>query len=126
MQIFATLTESWRYLSQIMAFLFLVLLPLGMTNAHMKFVYPEPRSDGVGIKEGPCGSEDFSTGTVTTLTAGSIVTVEIVEAIHHRGAPYRIALSHVLNDTYSDCILLNHIPQHTYNRNAKLFIDINN
>ena len=90
----------------------------------MKFVYPPPRSGSAGIKAGPCGSQDFTYGSITELEPNSIVTLEIIETIHHRGAPYRIALSHVLDDTYSDCILLNHIPQHTQSALATLYIDI--
>merc|ERR1712039_1042691 len=63
-------------------------------------------------------------GAVTDIAPNSIVRVEVIETIHHVGAPYRIALSHVKNDSYSDCILLNHIPQHTLDVKATLFIDI--
>merc|ERR1719203_823179 len=94
------------------------------STAHMKFVYPPPREDKANIKAGPCGDSDFSIGEVTELAPNSVVRLEIIETIYHSGAPYRIALSGVSNDSYSDCILLNHVPQHTSNAKATLFIDL--
>eukprot|EP01084_Bolivina_argentea_P266737 452560_1 len=103
---------------------FCLICILCTVNCHMKLVYPPPRSTSAGIKTGPCGDQTFSEGSVTNLEANSIVTIEIIETIHHVGAPYRIALSNILNDTYTDCILLNHIPQHTHSTKATLLIDI--
>ena len=72
----------------------------------MKFIYPIPREDSAGIKNGPCGNTDFSDGIRTILEPNAEVTLVIQEVIHHVGAPYRIALSHVNEDSYEDCILL--------------------
>ena len=91
----------------------------------MKLVYPPPRLDSPNIKTGPCGSQDFSDGDITTLAPNSVVTLNIYEQVYHDGAPLRVALSHVNNDSYSDCILLNHIPQHTFGTEANaLYINI--
>ena len=78
-------------------------------DGHMKFVYPPPRDGSASIKDGPCGQQGFDVGDVTDIEANSTLRVEVIETIHHVGAPYRIALSHVSNDSYSDCILLNHV-----------------
>eukprot|EP01084_Bolivina_argentea_P097400 175083_1 len=97
-----------------------------LIDGHMRFLYPVPRSESAGIKVGPCGDDnnDFS-GTITTLQPNSVVTVQLQEVIHHVGAPYRFALSHVNSDEYEDCILLDHIPQHARVRRADvLFINI--
>ena len=100
-------------------------LILTVVNGHMKLVYPPPRLDSPNIKTGPCGSQDFSDGDVTTLAPNSVVTLNIYEQVYHEGAPLRVALSHVNNDSYSDCILLNHIPQHTFGTEANaLYINI--
>lgn len=90
----------------------------------MRFVYPPPRSTSTGIKSGPCGTEGFDIGEVTVFAANSTVRLEVIETIHHVGAPYRIALSKVMDDSFATGILLNHIPQHTRNAKATLFIDV--
>ena len=82
----------------------------------MRLTYPPPRSSSTGIKGGPCGDDDFTVGDITTLQPNSIVTLEIYESVYHRGAPLRVALSHVEEDYYDDCILLDHIPQHNFER----------
>ena len=92
---------------------------IGIINGHMRLIYPIPRSEFLGIKTGPCGEQRFDVGEWTELEHVSIVTVIIQEAIHHVGAPYRIALSHLKEDYYEDCILLDHIPQHNFETRLK-------
>eukprot|EP01084_Bolivina_argentea_P078833 143057_1 len=100
-----------------------------LTQSHMLLKYPPPRTQEAfnGVKTGPCGdhTNNFS-GPVTELIPGETVTIIIEEIIHHVGAPYRLALSQENQDTgFSKCILLDHIPQHTYNRIAnELHINI--
>ena len=80
----------------------------------MRLVYPPPRSTLPDITAGPCGTQTFGDGnnyTVTVLQPNSILTVEIEQTVFHQKSPFRIALSKVNDDTYDNCILLNHIPQ---------------
>ena len=82
----------------------------------MKWKYPVPRSNKANLKDGPCGdgfTNDY-TGEITTFIPGEIVTLHVIETIHHIGSPYRIALSYTNNDIFDDCIILDHIPQHNY------------
>eukprot|EP00486_Rosalina_sp_Unknown_P003368 CAMPEP_0201565398 /NCGR_PEP_ID=MMETSP0190_2-20130828/4502_1 /ASSEMBLY_ACC=CAM_ASM_000263 /TAXON_ID=37353 /ORGANISM="Rosalina sp." /LENGTH=255 /DNA_ID=CAMNT_0047982841 /DNA_START=1 /DNA_END=765 /DNA_ORIENTATION=- len=97
------------------------------TIAHNRFLYPPPRTtwdDRRHMKEqtGACGGDDYSLGNITQLEAGSTIEIIITEPIHHPGQPWRIALSHP-NDEQFDCILLNHIPAHSFGT-AKEFLRV--
>ena len=88
---------------------------------HVKLHYPPPRSDQYAARSnGPCGGDTWedgvNNGRITEWRAGETVTILVDELIHHTEQPYRIALSESnVDEGFSDCILINHVPQHTRN-----------
>eukprot|EP01084_Bolivina_argentea_P263412 445850_1 len=93
---------------------------------HVRLFYPPPRSTQTAPRSGgPCGGDSWDDGVITSWKAGSKVTITISEQIHHIQQPYRIALSQSNKDTgFEDCILLNHIPQHTRGGAKNLEIEL--
>lgn len=105
----------------LVALLVAALLPRSV-EGHAKLIYPVPRSQEVGIKNGPCGPETGQfTGTFETIRPGPL-TIEWEETISHDGAPYRLALSREASDDgYSECILLDHIPHNPSTTSPKRY-----
>jgi hypothetical protein len=94
-------------------------------NGHAMWVCPTPRSADSGLKYGPCGGVgDISTAPAITVNPGPM-TVMFTETVYHQGSPYRISLSVPGQDTYDQCILLNHIPHKPTSTNMNYAVTIN-
>lgn len=93
----------------------LVCLLASLTNAHIRWQCPTPRSQQSAIKQGPCGvfpanNDILSTQFSKVEIQPGPLTVTFEETIPHIGSPVRIALSQEGVDDYEDCVLLNHVP----------------
>ena len=78
--------------------------------AHSRLVCPPPRNSGVGLKSYPCGSALDGQQPAFSVAPGPF-TVVWEEAVAHRGAPARLALSlDGSDDGFELCTLLDHIP----------------
>ena len=84
-----------------------------IVSAHSRWVCPEPRNPGTGLK-GPqicdVDTDDFDSGDIQDVAPGPL-TVHFEESVAHRGAPWRISLSgDGTDDVDQSCLLLDHIP----------------
>jgi len=105
-----------------------LVLSVAPCFAHKELAYPMPRRVRVPIGTGapsnnaPCMGVSFESafleGRTTEWKAGSTVTIIIAEYAHHAGQPMRLAISSPNMEDFEDCIVLNHIPQHTINNFA--------
>lgn len=92
-----------------MLWLLSALLLVAQASAHSRWVCPRPRNPGVGLKAYPCGDSDHSQEPLTIAPGPFTVVWE--EAVYHRAAPARIALSLDGTDAgFEQCVLLDHIP----------------
>ena len=84
--------------------------------AHSRWVCPLPRNPGVGLKSYPCGDSGDNTQNPLVIAPGPL-TVVWEEAVYHRAAPARIALSLDGSDTgFEECVLVDHIPHNELGR----------
>jgi len=94
--------------------------------AHKELLHPMPRGvptfpgsidSGAPNQNAPCKGISFEQAMTANRTtewkAGSTVTIIIGEYAHHSGQPMRLAISSPNMEDFEDCIILNHIPQHT-------------
>mmetsp|Transcript_8622 Transcript_8622/g.9799 ORF Transcript_8622/g.9799 Transcript_8622/m.9799 type:complete len:322 (+) Transcript_8622:27-992(+) len=101
--------------------LFVALATLVCAEAHVMWMWPEPREDSrFGFqKEYPCGEglRDKWDRQFTTMRPGR-QTVKFRETVNHEGSPYRISISVGSDDHYDEHVLLDFIP---HNANGSMF-----
>jgi hypothetical protein len=77
---------------------FSLVLGAFSANAHVKIISHPMRNSVAEIKKGPCGkANDVRSGNINTFLAGSTITLEWDEFIHHPGS-FRIAFDDDGND----------------------------
>jgi len=92
----------------------LVLLSICYCFAHIRWVFPSPRSI-TAFKTYPCGNDPFWVygQNITTISPG-ILTVHWEEFVYHQATPFRIAISVGDDSNYDNWILVDHLPHMNY------------
>lgn len=85
-----------------------LLLVCQLAAAHVRLVWPEPRSNDSAVKLGPCGTAPQS-ATRTRLVAGETIEVRFAETVNHPGW-FRLALGDADDQGFEQRIVLDQIP----------------